>query len=507
MFKKSIKLSYFALIISFINLLFYYLPFYKFAINNVDCKSLNGILILVSLTVLIICLNALVFYILLFISRYIGKFILVLFANLNAIAIYFINTYGVIIDITMIGNVINTNFEESSSFMSLGLVMYLILLGIIPSIFIIKTKTTKVKIKRFLIQVVLTFSFLLSFIYVNSSNSLWIDKHSKTLGGLSMPWSYVANTYRFYHFKNQENKQQILLPDATAKNNKKSIAVLVIGESARSQNFSLYGYEKETNPLLSKMNNIYSYKAIASATYTTEAVKCILEHKKSSQLYEILPNYLFRNGFEVVWRTSNWGEPTVNIQNYQTRADLAKLCQGDGCNYDEILLSGLTEQIVASKKNKILIVLHTSTSHGPTYYKKYPPQFNIFTPTCKSVELEKCTQEELINAYDNTIVYTDYILYTLIEKLKQLKEYNSSMFYVSDHGESLGENNLYMHGIPASIAPQEQLDIPFIVWLSDNSRELKNNKVVSQHHIFHSVLDFLAIESPIYDENMSIFKK
>lgn len=322
-----------------------------------------------------------------------------------------------------------------------------------------------------------------------------------------MPWSYVINTYRFYYHKNQENKQQILLPNATLKDTEKSIVVLVIGESARSKNYSLYGYEKETNPLLSKINNIHTYKATSCATYTTAGVKCILEHKKSGKLFEILPNYLFRNNVEVIWRTTNWGEPPIHIKNYQKRRDLEKECQGAGCEYDEILLSGIKEQILASKKNKILLVLHTSTSHGPTYYKKYPQQFNKFIPVCKSVELGKCTQEELINAYDNTILYTDYILATLIENLKQLDEYNSSMFYVSDHGESLGENNLYMHGIPASIAPSEQLEIPFIVWVSNNFKDLKNNKEVSQQHVFHSVLDFLAIESPIYDENMSIFKE
>ncbi len=156
-----------------------------------------------------------------------------------------------------------------------------------------------------------------------------------------------------------------------------------------------------------------------------------------------------------------------------------------------------------------MVILHTSTSHGPLYNKRYPEQFNTFTPVCESVELSNCTKEELMNSYDNTIVYTDYILATLIEELKQLEAYNSSMIYISDHGESLGEKNLYMHGIPASIAPREQLDIPFIVWVSDDSKKLKDNKnnILSQHNIFHSILDFLAIGSPIYDENMSVFKK
>ncbi len=508
MFKNNIKLSYFVLIISVVNLLLYHLPLFKFAVNNLDYKSLDGILTIVNLAVLTIFLNVLFFYILFFISQFIGKLLLVIFFNINAIAIYFIVTYGVIIDETMIGNILNTKFEESSSFFSFGLIMYLILLGVIPSILIIKTKIIKVKFTKFLIHTVLNFIFIVLFVYLNSSRWLWIDNNSKVLGGLAMPWSYVVNTSGFYLHKSQENQQEILLPDATVKDNKKSISVLVIGESARSQNFSLYGYEKDTNPLLSKINNVYSYKANSCATYTRGGVKCILEHKQSNELYEILPNYLFRNDVEVIWRTTNWGEPPVNIKNYQKREDLEKLSIGEGSKYDEILLSGLREQILASKKNKILLVLHTSTSHGPTYNKKYPPQFNKFTPVCESVELAKCTQEELINAYDNTILYTDYILATLIGELKQLDEYSSSMFYVSDHGESLGENNLYMHGIPASIAPKEQLEIPFIVWLSDNnSKELKNNEVVSQHNIFHSVLDFLAIESPIYDENMSIFKK
>ena len=505
MFKKSIKLSSFILIISTLNLFLFHLPVYRFSVQNYDGENLDKVLLILSLAVLILALNALVFYLVLFISRSIGKFFLVLFTNINAIAVYFINTYNVIIDKTMIGNVLNTNFDESTSFLSFGFVLYLVLLGIIPSILIIKTKIIKEGYKKTLKHIVLTFIFIAGLAYVNSSNWLWIDKNSKALGGLAMPWSYVVNLNRFYYHKSQENQEQILLPDATLKDDEKSVVVLVIGESARSQNFSLYGYEKETNPLLTKMNNVYSYKANSCATYTTAGVKCILEHENSRKLNEILPNYLFRNDVEVIWRSNNWGEPNIRIENYQKRVDLKKQCQGEGCEYDEILLNNLEEQIQASKKNKILIILHTSTSHGPTYYKKYPPKFNKFKPVCKVVELGKCTQEELINAYNNTIVYTDYILATLINKLKQLVEYNSLMLYVSDHGESLGEKNLYMHGIPKSIAPKEQLDIPFIVWQSNDFKKLKKNEFLSQHHVFHSVLDFLAIESPIYNKNMSIF--
>jgi lipid A ethanolaminephosphotransferase len=343
-------------------------------------------------------------------------------------------------------------------------------------------------------------------VFVNGGNWRWIDKNSTKLGALAMPWSYMVNTSRYYIKKSKENEKEILLPDATIKDTVKSIAVLVIGESARSENFSLYGYEKPTNPLLSKIENLHNFNATSCATYTTAGVKCMLEYKDTNELYEILPNYLYRNNVEVIWRTTNWGEPPVHIKNFFNKEDLRNGCEGEECNYDEILLKGLKEQILASKKDKILIILHTSTSHGPTYNKKYPPEFEKFKPVCNSVELGQCSQEELINAYDNTIVYTDYLLANLIDDLKQLKEYNSTMLFVSDHGESLGENNLYMHGIPKAFAPKEQLEIPFIVWLSDGSIKLKPNETLSQNHVFHSVLNFLAIDSPIYNEDLNIFE-
>lgn len=506
MLKNNLRITHFALLMSFLNFLFFHLPFYTYVFNNVDYKSFNGIILVASLVILMLVLNAFVFFLIFSLSRYFGKFLLVLFFMINAIAVYFINTYSVIIDESMIGNVLNTNYEESSSFFSIKLIVYIILLGVIPSIYIIKVKIINVALKKILTISSLTLLFIVVLIFVNASNWLWIDKNSKQLGGLAMPWSYSVNTSLFYIHKYKKNEKEILLPNAVIKDNQKSVVVLVIGESARSQNFSLYGYKKNTNPLLSKTQNLFHFNANSCATYTTAGVKCILEPTNSEDLYEILPNYLYRNNVEVIWRTTNWGEPPVHIEKYQNRDVLKKDCTGEGCNYDEVLLAGLKEEILASKKNKILIILHTSTSHGPTYSKKYPPRFETFKPVCNSVELGKCSHEELLNAYDNTIVYTDYILYNVIEDLKQLKEFKSTMIFVSDHGESLGEKNLYMHGIPISFAPIEQYEIPFIVWVSDNSKQLKPNKMLSQNNVFHSVLNFLNIESPVYNEEMNIFK-
>ncbi|WP_291286309.1 phosphoethanolamine--lipid A transferase EptA [Flavobacterium sp.] len=506
MLKNNLRLTHFVLLMSFLNFVFFHLPFYTYVFNHVDYKSLNGIVLIFSLIILMLVLNAFVFYLIFSLSRYVGKFLLVLFFMINAVAVYFVNTYSVIIDESMIGNVLNTNFEESSSFFSFQLILYVIFLGVIPSIYIIKVNIIKVALKKFLTLSSLALLFIIVLVFANASNWLWIDKNSKQLGGLAMPWSYSVNTSLFYIHKYKKNEKEILLPNAVIKDNQKSVVVLVIGESARSQNFSLYGYKKNTNPLLSKTKNLFHFNANSCATYTTAGVKCILEHTNSDDLYEILPNYLYRNNVEVVWRTTNWGEPPVHIEKYQNRDILKKDCKGEECNYDEVLIRGLKEQILSSKKNKILIVLHTSTSHGPTYSKKYPAEFETFKPVCNSVELGKCSQEELFNAYDNTIVYTDYILSKVIEDLKELKEYKSAMIFVSDHGESLGEKNLYMHGVPISFAPKEQYEIPFIVWVSDNSKQLKANKSVSQNHVFHSVLNFLNIQSPVYNEQMNIFK-
>ncbi|WP_447641225.1 MULTISPECIES: phosphoethanolamine--lipid A transferase EptA [Chitinophagaceae] len=504
--KNNLSLTQFAVIMSILNFLLFHYPFFSFVFKNVDYKSLNGIVIIISLVIIMLVANAFVFYLLSFLSRVVGKYLLALLFILNAVAVYFINTYSVIVDESMIGNVLNTNYEESSSFFSIKLILYIIFLGILPSIYIIKVKIEKEKPKKFLIRSSLALLLLIILSFANAKNWLWIDKNSKQLGGLAMPWSYSVNTVLFYVHKHQKNEKEILLPNATIKDDKKSIVILVIGESARSQNFSLYGYKKNTNPLLSQTPNLFAFKATSCATYTTAGVRCILEYKHTSDLYEILPNYLYRNNVDVIWRTTNWGEPPVHIKDYEKKEKLESECKGDGCNYDEVLLTGLKEQILASKKNKIFIVLHTSTSHGPTYSKKYPPQFETFKPVCNSVELGNCSKDELINAYDNTIVYTDYILHSVIEDLKQLKDYNSTMLFVSDHGESLGENNLYMHGMPLSIAPKEQFDIPFIVWLSDSTRHLNTSQSLTQNNVFHSVLSFLGVQSPIYDKNMDIFK-
>ena len=284
MLKNNLKITHFVILMSFLNFLFFHFPFYTFVFNNVDCKSVNGIMIIISTIILMLVVNFLVFYLICYLSRLVGKFLLVLFFIINAIAVYFINTYSVIIDESMISNILNTKYEEAVSFFSIKLIVYIILLGVIPGIYIINVKIIKVTLKKFLITCSLTLLFILTLVFANASNWLWIDKNSKTLGGLAMPWSYTVNISFFYLHKHQENEKEILLPNATIKDSRKSVVVLVIGESARSQNFSLYGYKKNTNPLLAKTDNLFHFDATSCATYTSASVKCILEHTNTNKL-------------------------------------------------------------------------------------------------------------------------------------------------------------------------------------------------------------------------------
>lgn len=177
-------------------------------------------------------------------------------------------------------------------------------------------------------------------------------------------------------------------------------------------------------------------------------------------------------------------------------------------NYDAILFAGLRQRIESSSKNKVLIVLHTSTSHGPQYASKYPKEFEVYKPVAANVEEGEKNIGLLVNAYDNTIRYTDFLLDGLINTLRDMEDWKSAMIFISDHGESLGENKIFMHGLPKKMAPKEQYEIPFLVWTSKDFRAYKSElpAVLEQHYIFHSVLNLLSIQSPAYDQALDIFE-
>jgi len=504
MFKNIVSVGKVSLLLSAFTLIAYHIPVFTYAANNVD-SDLNGVLIMGGAAIIMLALNYWFYYTLLYITRILGKIILSLMFIGNSVAFYFINTYEVLITDKMMGNVFNTRYSEASGFFSYIALLYILFLGILPCIYIFASKIEYGDYKRYLTNFGITLLVILSGVIVNMGNFTWVDRHATKVGSMLMPWSYVVNSVRYSNRIRKANRKEIKLPDAKISTSGKDVCVLIIGESARRDHFSLYGYERETNPLL-KEDGVNIFTAKSAATYTTEGLKAILSHKASDKLYEILPNYLYRTGVDVVWRTNNWGEPPVHIDKYLTIKDLKQRYPQCDEQYDGILLEGLEDDIVKNKKEKQFIVLHTNTSHGPTYFQKYPSMFEVFKPVCTTVEMSKSNREELVNAYDNTILYTDYLIHCVIEILRGMKDIKSCVLYVSDHGESLGENNLYMHGVPMMMAPAEQIEIPFIVWTSDSALKTKALEEIGQYHVFHSVLHFFGIESPIFDEGRNIFK-
>lgn len=511
LFRRSTSLFAFSCIASIATLLFYNLPFFNYVANNTN-ESIGGqIFLLASLVVIMLVLNFMMTYLLMFLTRMVGRILLAILSLINATAVYFIFTYSVMIDATTIENVFNTRYSEASGFFSWSLWLFMIIFGLLPALFCLLQPVVIGKAKKLGIYCGSSLAIILAVALMNFNQTLFISQHDTELGGLLQPWSYIVNTCRVISFSHDKQAEEIKLPDGKIADDEKTVVVLVIGESARKANFQLYGYQRNTNPLLTKQQGLKVYEATSCATYTTAGTKAILEPINSDDLNELLPNYAFRTGVDVSWRTSNWGEPPINIDEYIANEQLGERYPGENIYYDGILLKGLQERIESSQKNKVLIILHTSTSHGPKYADKYPKEFEVFKPVARNVEEGEKNVDMLVNAYDNTILYTDFLLDSLINTLRSMTEWHSAMIYISDHGESLGENKMFMHGLPMRLAPKVQYEIPFLVWISDSFRAYKPDTelpaVLEQHYIFHSVLNLLSIDSPAYNKDFDIFKK
>ena len=494
--RKILPLSAFSCIVSIGTLLLYNIPFFQFVIDKGNESEVSVVWLVVSLVAIMLAVNFMMTYLVMFCLRMVGRILLAILSLINATAVYFILTYNVIIDATTIENVFNTRYSEASGFFSWGLWLSMLVFGVLPALFCLFQPVVIGKAKKLGAYIGGSLAVILMVGLLNINQTLFISEHDTELGGLLQPWSYIANTYRVISFIQDEQAEEIKLPDGKITDNEKAVVVLVIGESARKANFQLYGYQRDTNPLLSKQKELKVFQANSCATYTTAGTKAILEPKDCDDLYELLPNYAFRMGVDVAWRTSNWGEPPIHIDEYLTDTELAEQYPDVDSNYDGILFAGLRQRIESSGKNKVLIILHTSTSHGPQYAKKYPKEFEVYK------------SDDIVGAYDNTIRYTDFLLDSLINTLRSMNDWKSSMIFISDHGESLGENKMFMHGLPMKLAPKEQYEIPFLVWTSEHFRAYKNNlpAVLEQHYIFHSVLNLLSIQSPAYNEEYDIFQ-
>jgi lipid A ethanolaminephosphotransferase len=459
--------------------------------------------------------------------RYSVKSILILLLLISSVVSYFANNYGIVIDDNMIANSMETNMAESMDLFSLKLVLYFLLLGVVPSYWVYKVQISHLKfsqqvwskIKTIVILIIVFVLVTLAF----SKSYTSFARENKQLRLHINPTYYLYAVGKYINSKFETASVPFSKIGDDAKvvrnNNDKKLIIVIAGETARADRFSLNGYHRKTNPLLAQKNVVSFGEMSSCGTDTALSLPCMFsslnredyshfQGKNMSNVLDIL-NYA---GVEVLWRDNNSSSKNIAdrlpFQDYKSN-DVNSICDIE-CR-DEGMLSDLQQYIDSQGNKDILIVLHTMGSHGPAYYKRYPKRFEKFTPVCETNQLNECTNVQINNAYDNTIVYTDYILSKTIELLQSNQDqYKTAMFYMSDHGESLGENGLYLHGMPYFIAPKEQTHVASVLWLDESfSKEvdiqkLKNNSnnIYSHDGFFHALIGLLNVDTILYDKKL-----
>jgi lipid A ethanolaminephosphotransferase len=305
------------------------------------------------------------------------------------------------------------------------------------------------------------------------------------------------------------------------------LVVLVLGETGRSGNFGLNGYTRPTTPELERHGAASALHATSCGTSTAASVPCMFSHLGRTGFdgrdrdYETLVDVLQHAGLAVLWIDNQSGCKGVcdRIPHVDTATlNDPRLCPGGQC-LDEIMLEGLEQRLAALPAERVargvVLVLHQMGSHGPAYHLRSPPAFKKFLPECTSANLQDCSRTELLNAYDNSIAYTDHFLGSTIDWLQRQRRFDTAMLYVADHGESLGENNLYLHGMPFGIAPDVQKHVPWVTWLSTGFEHRtgiateclrsRRSLPLSHDNYFHSVLGLMQVTSAVYDRRLDAY--
>jgi len=440
---------------------------------------------------------------------------------------YFANTFGVLLDHSMIANVVQTNAAEALDLVSWHLLGWLLLFGVVPALIVVRVPTAVRSWKRELGAKALGMTAaavcLGAILLVNYQHYASLLRNHRELRLMLVPYNAVA-AVRGYLGRRFAAPNVLQVVGADAKRaaarvsaRKPALTLLMIGETARAENFSLNGYPRPTNPELAH-RNVISYTDVSSCgTSTAVSLPCMFLDVGRSGFEDTLAlrregllDVLQRAGVAVWWRDNNSGCKGVcdRVPNEDlSRLQVPDLCQGDEC-FDEILLRGLQEHLDKLERDAV-IVLHMKGSHGPAYFRRYPPAFREFKPECDTIQLDRCSRESIVNTYDNTLRYTDHVLSMTIDLLQSnAKRFDTAMLYVSDHGESLGEKGLYLHGIPYALAPREQTHVPMVLWLSDGLRERlgidaaclekRRGEALSHDNLFHTLLGLAGVQSTVY---------
>lgn len=536
MFKKfTVSSLYFIAFVAFLFAGPLNLRLWQFALEHTEPFDFSSFKMLIAFFFILFALFYACFSIL-FLPK-IGKPVVALFVFISVVTQFLMLKYGIFIDREMVQNLFETNLREAADFITPLSAVYVLCSAGIPLLLIFGVKVSFASFlkefkSRVFVNLMLLFvaGVLALFSY---KDIVAFGRNNRLARSLINTTNYTTATIRYLKKMRTVNHQFVTLDkDAQTKPEFQNpqmpvVLVLVVGETARADNFSLGGYEKETNPLLQKQDIIYFQDVYACGTSTAVSVPCLFSNKprtkfkvEESKYTENLLDVLAHAGYDIIWKENDDGCKYVcdRVQKTENlvKTNRPEYCFGKYCQ-DEVFIPALKSALQNITQNTV-IVLHTMGSHGPSYFLRYPQKFKTFTPTCESSEIDSCTQEQIVNTYNNTLVYTDYVLDSLIQELKQHQDFASGLIYVSDHGESLGENNIYLHAMPYLMAPQGQKKVPMLFWLSKNlksvhaldEQRLRQNarsETFSHDNFYHTVLGLAGVQSKTYQKDLDILKK
>ena len=452
-------------------------------------------------------------------SRFVNAFkpLAIILMIVAAPASFYMLQYGIVIDPDMLINTIETDPAEAGDQLSTGFFITLIALGIVPSLLLVYIKIPKARpltqIKQSLVATACFCFLAVGIAYTSYDDFASLFRNHRDIKYRIAPFNVVSASVSVVRQKLEKPAQFTALgQDAvqTKASEKPRIMVVVLGETARADHFSLNGYDRPTTPMLSELatsEQLLSYKdAMSCGTATAVSVPCMFSFltadnysnaaRSSSNVLDVLETA----GINATWIENNSGCKDV-CNRINTIVMNENRCGETGC-YDFDMLDELKSWLQNITQDSI-IVLHQMGSHGPAYYERSPEKLKRFFPECKSRELTNCTKDEIINAYDNSLLITDRLVSQVIRLLRSHNELDSSMMYVSDHGESLGDNGIYLHGLPNWLAPKEQRHIPWITWPTKTFEMTKNNSDadISHDNFSHTVLGYFNVETSLYNAN------
>lgn len=480
----------------------------------------------------------------LFAWRWTVKPVLAVLLIAAAFGAHFMGTYGTIIDATMMTNVLQTNPSEVRDLLSVRMLLGVLVLALLPLIGIGRAKLDQRggwrQLRLNALGIAAALMVIAALIFALFADLSATMRNHKSERYLVNPVNsfYALGVLAHETLAKSKGPLQAIGLDARIavrpSGQRPPLLLLVIGETARAANFSLNGYARPTNPELLNLG-VVSFRDVTSCgTSTAASLPCMFSHlgRKDHGAREVdhenLLDLLYRAGLAVLWLDNQSGCKSLCDRVPNTRANViapggvplpSGLCQNGEC-LDGALLHGLNERIAAlpaERRDKgVVLVMHQMGSHGPAYYQRSPPERKPFLPECTTNVLQQCDRQQLLNAYDNSIAYTDHVLAENIGWLKkQSGNYDPSLLYVSDHGESLGENNLYLHGMPYALAPRFQTHVPLIVWLPPGNEgqvnstlaclNKKRDNALSHDNLFHTVLGLLGVTAKEYRPALDAF--